>query len=264
VCGDLVSAFNFKTPNDSVFMTALPETGPAAAKAAALLLHTKPPTPAAPKAPVQAAGVRPSCALPYDLRVDAAASAAGVKLRFGNDGKAGAVFHVYDRHHLDLAPRRYTVEPGKQLEGVWAAGAYDLWVLGPNGFHRHFIGAGAADEPALAITRDPSGASLIVAVKNSGAGGVGVMATSNAYSMAPWNERLAGGHAATRKWPLKASGGWYDVTLRTFVAPKDDGTAYLNSMPAIWSYRLAGRIETGKDSTSDPAMAGQAIMEQIT
>ena len=28
-----------------------------------------------------------------------------------------SVFHVYDKLHLDRIPRRYTVEPGKQLEG---------------------------------------------------------------------------------------------------------------------------------------------------
>ena len=55
-----------------------------------------------------------------------------------------SVFHVYDKLHLDRIPRRYTVEPGKQLEGRWDAaadgGKYDLWVMGHNGFLRHFAG----------------------------------------------------------------------------------------------------------------------------
>ena len=55
-----------------------------------------------------------------------------------------SVFHVYDKLHLDRIPRRYTVEPGKQLEGRWDAAAdgskYDLWVMGHNGFLRHFAG----------------------------------------------------------------------------------------------------------------------------
>jgi phospholipase C len=251
VCGDLVSAFNFKTPNDSVFMTALPETAPAAAKAAALPGHTKPPTPTSPKAPVQAAGIRPSRALPYDFRVDATTSAAGVKLKFGNDGKAAAVLHVYDRRHLDLAPRRYTVETGKQLEGSWDAGAYDLWVLGPNGFHRHFVGAGGADEPLVTVTRDPSGAALILAVKNPGAKPLQIVATPNAYTkaMAPWTARVSPGGGASHRWRLKDSRGWYDVSVRI----GDNGS---------WLRRLAGRLETGKESVSDPAMAGQAMMQQ--
>ncbi len=36
------------------------------------------------------------------------------------------------------------VEAGKTLNGVWNVaadgGAYDLWVLGPNGYHRAFTG----------------------------------------------------------------------------------------------------------------------------
>ncbi|CAG2157308.1 unnamed protein product [Oppiella nova] len=40
-------------------------------------------------------------------------------------------------------PRRYIVEAGKTLDDVWNVkkdnqGLYDLWVMGPNGFHRHF------------------------------------------------------------------------------------------------------------------------------
>lgn len=47
--------------------------------------------------------------------------------------------------HLDRAPRRYVVEPGKALRGDWAAladdgGKYDLWVLGPHGYRRRFTG----------------------------------------------------------------------------------------------------------------------------
>lgn len=53
-------------------------------------------------------------------------------------------FHVYDENHLDRIPRRYTVGAGHELGGEWDTaadgGRYDLWVLGPNGFHRHFSG----------------------------------------------------------------------------------------------------------------------------
>jgi hypothetical protein len=37
----------------------------------------------------------------------------------GGNGRAGAVFHVYDRKHLDKIPRRYTVEAGKTLSDTW-------------------------------------------------------------------------------------------------------------------------------------------------
>ena len=53
--------------------------------------------------------------------------------------EAGDWLEASDRHALDRAPRRYVLAPGTQLEDAWPA-AHDLWVLGPNGFHRHFAG----------------------------------------------------------------------------------------------------------------------------
>eukprot|EP01032_Pedospumella_encystans_P022129 gene22130-25081_t len=62
-----------------------------------------------------------------------------LSLEFINSGAAGAVFHVYDKLHLERIPRRYTVEAGKSLSDLWTPapgdqGKYDLWVLGPNGW----------------------------------------------------------------------------------------------------------------------------------
>ena len=56
----------------------------------------------------QATGTRPSRALPYELHVSAREDATNRALRliFSNTGTAAAVFHVYDRLHLDRVPRR--------------------------------------------------------------------------------------------------------------------------------------------------------------
>ncbi|PTT78158.1 phospholipase C, phosphocholine-specific, partial [Pseudomonas sp. HMWF010] len=70
VCGDLTSAFDFKAPNTTPFVQALPSTEATAAKAAALPATTVPPTPTTLAVPVQATGPRPSRALPYALRID--------------------------------------------------------------------------------------------------------------------------------------------------------------------------------------------------
>ena len=48
---------------------------------------------------------------------------------------------------------------------------------------------------------------------------------------------------------LAASGGWYDFSVRV-------------NGQADWSRRFAGRMETGADSTSDPAMYGAAVGNQ--
>jgi phospholipase C len=254
VCGDLTTAFNFKTPNDAPFMKGLPDITAVAAQAAALPGHTTPPTPAMVQAPVQATGTRPSRALPYVLDVQAQVETGGVlRLTFRNLGKAGAVFHVYDRHNLDRAPRRYTLEAGKSLGGAWETagqgGAYDLWVLGPNGFHRHVMGDARTPEPQVSVTWDRARSVLTVSLRDTAGGPI--LVTPNAYGAVhqPWRAELQPGDAASRAWPLKATGGWYDLSVTRPGAP-----AYLR--------RLAGRLETGADSISDPAMGGPAVMDQ--
>uniref|UniRef100_UPI001592BB9B phospholipase domain-containing protein n=1 Tax=Burkholderia vietnamiensis TaxID=60552 RepID=UPI001592BB9B len=117
--------------------------------------------------PTQQSGTRGSRALPYELHTSANADVAGGKLwlSFSNTGSAGAVFHVYDKLHLDRVPRRYTVEAGKQLSDSWNAvaddaGSYDLWVLGPNGLLSEFKGnvSAAANGPApeVRVCYDPT------------------------------------------------------------------------------------------------------------
>jgi phospholipase C len=250
VCGDLTSAFDFKTPNDAPFFETLPKTAETAARARALPGRTAPPTPALPEAPVQAVGARPSRALPYRLDAGAQVSGDKVTLTFANTGKTGAVFHVYDRQALGLPPRRYTVGAGKRLQGVWdaKAGVYDLWVLGPAGFHRHMTGETAQPlEALLAAQRNTD--SLTLVLRNTGKTGIEAKVSPQAYADAhlAWTATLAPGDTATHTWPLKSTGGWYDLAVTSPAAP-----GFLR--------RLAGRIETGRDSVSDPAMGGAARM----
>jgi phospholipase C len=250
VCGDLTSAFNFRTPN-APFPPTLPSTVAAAARAAALPGRATPATPAAPGVPVQAAGSRPSRALPYALAVEEDRQAGALSLTFLNDGQAGAVFHVYDRLRLERPPRRYTIGAGDALQGVWDPGIYDLWILGPNGFHRHFVGDAGRAEPGLAVTCRADGSELVLTVDNSGAAEHRIEAVANAgpVTMTPWRTRVAPGTRLNRRWPVADSHGWYDLSIRC--TGMDD---YLR--------RLAGRLETGADSMSDPAMGGPAIMDQ--
>jgi phospholipase C len=251
VCGDLTSAFNFRTPN-AVFPKVLPDTKAVAARAAALPGRATPVTPTELQVPVQAAGPRLSRALPYALDVEEAREGGAIRLTFRNAGKAAAVFHVYDRHRLERAPRRYTVGAGKALDGVWDAGAYDLWVLGPAGFHRHFIGDTGRPEPTLAVAYDPVLRTLKLAVANVGDQALMLGVTPGAYGNAlkPWRATVPPGGGAKQQWPLAATRGWYDLVVRI-----DGQAAYVR--------RLAGRLETGADSISDPAAGGPAVLDQV-
>jgi phospholipase C len=248
VCGDLTSAFDFAHPNDPGKWAALPDTKALAARAAALPNRPPAAPPAALAAPVQATGARRSRALPYALDVADTVDANRITLTFSNTGQAGAVFHVYDRNHRDHAPRRYTVEAGKMLTGEWSGDpVYDLWVLGPNGFHRQFAGQfGRGVQTGLSPT---PGGGAILTVRNMGLEPRRVSVTPGAYIPTYPDKEfdLGAGQSTTMLWPMVGTGGWYDLIVRI---GNDD--RFLR--------RFAGRFETGRDSIADPAMDGAALM----
>ncbi len=257
VCGDLTSAFNFVTPNREVLPT-LPNRDKTSADAIrtaqGLLAQVPLPTVAAQKLPAQATGSRPSRALPYELHVSAREDYAGrrVWLALRNTGKAAAVFHVYDRLHLDRVPRRYAIEPGKELSGSWDTfasdgGKYDLWVLGPNGFHRAFqgdvsaLGVPGASAPEIRVCYDVANAHVYLDLINTGTAACTFTVTANAYrGDGPWTYEIPAGKQIEQHWPVGRQGNWYDFTVTTAQG------GFLR--------RFAGRLETGADSVSDPAM----------
>ena len=245
ICGDLTSTLNFANPNDEAFPAL-----PAISKAEADALRAQQETLAqlaneASLPPLQEPGARPSRALPYELFVNATVGTGTVELRFDNTGSQGAVFHVYDRSNLLAIPRRYAVEAGKSLSDSWTAvGNYDLWVLGPNGFHRHFQGSAlslpTAGAPEVEACYDSANGDLYLKLRNDGSGALSYTITPMAYfSTAPETVEVAPGTAEERHWVLKAVGGWYDFSVTT-----DNG----------FLRRFAGRVETGRHSISDPAL----------
>ncbi len=245
VCGDLTSAFDFTRPDDTPFAATLPDTAARAGQARVL-----PSTVVAAPAPAlaqQERGTRPSRALPYRLDVHDLAYPDRIELAFVNSGKAGAVFHVYDQRALQQPPRRYTVEAGKQLRGHWlpdTAGHYDLWVLGPHGFHRHFCGhlGGESAAPALRAAFGDAAGTLALALVNPGQTTINCTVVSEAYpALGRWEVRVAPGATQVQVWQLVATGYWYDLRLQVHELPG-------------FARRLAGRLETGRDGISDPAL----------
>ena len=206
--------------------------------------------------PVQASGMRPARALPYELHTTAHVTSANtIELTFDNTGSAAAVFHVYDRRHLERIPRRYTVEANKQLKGEWDLqsdeGMYDLWVLGPNGYHRHFTGNAAQTDIEIAVRYDVKSEKIALYLSNSSAEAVDYTITANAYfDREPWVGTVAANSKSEHQWPLHSSSHWYDFTLT------------LKNVSG-YSRRFAGHMETGKASISDPALGGTAISDQV-
>src|SRR5262249_49166705 len=146
------------------------------------------------------------------------------------------------------APRSYTVEPGKALVGEWPLTALglnsaDVSVHGPNGFFRRFKGSVTeltAAQLDIKVTYDGNAAALDLAITHQASTG-GSLVIADGYAGSPTNLTVEGGKTATKRFPLGKSNAWYD--LRVTMAAK----------PSI-EYQLAGHVETGKDSTSDPLL----------
>lgn len=234
VCGDLTSCFDFAAPSAVDFVATLPSTA-ALSNRAASLKEVQPPLPGDALAPVQETGLRRWRATPYDLDARLSAEAGANTLLLNNrSAERAAVFHIYDVTQLDEAPARYTVGAGRELaHSLPAAGeAADIFVLGPGGFHRRLTGrsdifSASVDGGALRLENLTS-ASQSIAM------------TDAAYGATPEVIALRGGEARSIRLDLTNSHGWYD---RRFVAGGQ-------------TWRVAGHVETGAASYSDPAAGG--------
>ncbi|MBS1567333.1 MAG: DUF756 domain-containing protein, partial [Bacteroidetes bacterium] len=171
---------------------------------------------------------------------------------------AGAPFHIYTGVPYKGQPchnRSYAVSPGDALKDSWelggfAQGEYHLCVYGPNGFYRVFKGSAA--DPAIDINcnyeRGSSGklsfsGNIIVNSRPAEAGkSFEIEITDNAYKGAPVKDAITASHSTSSLTiDLSKNHGWYDFTVRVKGFPQ-------------FERRYAGRVETGKDSISDPVM----------
>jgi phospholipase C len=253
ICGDLTSAFNFVNPNDAE--PALPST--AGYVPPDQLRHPDyvPLPPLVQAVPKQEPGVRPARALPYELfvRLHDEASQGKLSMRFVNSGQAGAAFLVYATNST-AAPRSYTIEAGKRFDDnfpVNANGTYDYTVFGPNGYLRRFAGKPAVASnwwshsevarPEVAEGYDVANGNLQLRLDNLGTARCEFTIT-NAYDPSMTLTRtVVGGNNEEIYLDLRAAYGWYDLTVTV-------------NTDATFVRRLAGHVETGRSSMSDPAL----------
>ncbi len=256
ICGDLTSVFDFKNPNrdrDDDDRLRLPSTEGYLPSVGELAGTSSPPDigPSMSSViigvPQQEKGIRRARALPYELNVHSKidASAGTVELHFVNSGAAGAVFSVRSGKTTDPV-RNYTVEAGKTLSGSWTvAGGYDLTVYGPNGFVRSFkgrVGAGGAELDVRSDYRGDDEASIALLARNVGSQKVTVTVL-DAYSGEKMTRTIGHHGHAEGELQLRHFHGWYDLVITVAEDPS-------------FEVRLAGHVETGRDSMSDPAMGG--------
>ena len=210
--------------------------------------------------PTQEPGTRISRALPYQFVAEDKSITVGngdieMVFELSNTGTGGAPFMLLDITNLaTVAPRQYTVEGGRGLSDTLLipyaedSATYHLTLVGPNGFARELLGnaqdvgcVGVSSTLQYKETED----SVVVVVDNRGGHTVNIVVTDNAYgSGGPYEATLASGKVYTKEVYTKDSGNWYDLTA----AVSGEGAV-------CSSRRFMGRMETGKDTISDPAMA---------
>jgi phospholipase C len=209
------------------------------------------PTPPANQSlPEQEPGTRPARSLPYELYVEGSLSGGGVDVSFRNSGKAGASFQV--RFPDGSPPKTYTVGAGQQTADtiLGDAATYDFAVYGPNGFLRTFAGGFAGDRSKLEVTSsyEKSAEGIGLTIRNNGQD-VEKVSIFDAYTGKTEKRTVQPGHMATIFSQLHKSFGWYDLTVK---AAGDAGFAR----------QLAGHVETGRPSVSDPAIGSAAALAQ--
>jgi phospholipase C len=259
VAGDLTTAFNFATPNDA--NVPLPST----------VAYQPPdnqrhpdyvPTPPAVQAlPAQEKGVRPARAVPYVLDVQGAVNSATgeIGLRFANSGSVAAVLQVREGSGA-AGPWTYTVGAGGEVSDNLAfAGAYDLSAYGPNGFYRRFKGEVVEEffgpkrrgESPLRVVMvpletevsyEPEQNGVTLKIQNKGTA-MCPLSVQDGYTKKVVAESLRPGATWSMYFSLVRSYGWYDLLVES-------------KLDASFQRHLAGHVETGKDSMTDPGIGG--------
>ncbi|MES2571530.1 MAG: phospholipase C, phosphocholine-specific, partial [Verrucomicrobiota bacterium] len=207
--------------------------------------------------PRQEPGIRPACPLPYELSVDGAVSAdrqsfamnLAAQSGWFAERAAGAPFLVYDLGQTGkpAAVRSYAVKAGDRLADGWALrdAAYHLRVHGPNGFYREF--RGTADDPNVDIALEPmrSGGAVVRLANRDVKHSFTIHIEDASYGARPQKVQLGSAGSKTSRAEVTIDSsrthGWHDLRVHMEEAPR-------------FEKRYAGRIETGRESVTDPLL----------
>jgi phospholipase C len=242
ICGNLTSAFDF---------VGTPSTAPIKFTAPAPIKSDHKPysVPAEQSMPTQEPGTRPARPLPYEIythsRIEAAQDR--VWIDFVNAGKAGMAFYAFDGNEPETPPRRYTISAGDKLSDYWplAEGKYSLALYGPNGYHSQFRGNATSTSPEVEVRYDVPTGDVHLTLNNPGTMPATVKVANSYAPGAPRTLTVPAGGATEDHWQLASSSQWFDLQITWAEDP-----AYLR--------RYAGHVETGRPSTSDPAVFQEA------
>lgn len=220
----------------------------------------------------QEPGIRPSNALPYEMYCEAdfvpERQVLGIALRAGNtvhgSRSAGVPYNVYVRNtakqntnivrgenNQNMFVATYVVKAGDTLqEGLplklFANNKYEVHVHGPNGFYREFYGDTNAHPITTRAVYQRAGSGLSgnveTRIKNGSKKPLTIHVIDNSYKTGAQTKHVAPGEEVAVVVNSAKSHGWYDFTVRA------DGSS--------GHVRYAGRVETGRESFTDPLMGG--------
>jgi phospholipase C len=244
VCGDLTAAFDFRRHDAAA--PCLPSTAAYVPRDAERHPDYVPTPPADPALPRQEPGTRPARPLPYDLAVDGGVDAQGaLTLDFASHGGVGAQFLVTSTSRTD-GPWTFTVEGDRRLSHAWTApanatGPYDFTVHGPAGFLRQFRGDAGHLGVEVTARHERASGHLRLTLTNNAATALRVVLVDAYGAEHPATLQLRPGAKVEHRIDTGRTLGWYDISVLTEQQPS-----------AL--RRLAGHVETGKATTSDPAI----------
>lgn len=280
ITGDLTSFFNFDVKPDYSWPH-LPETKGYRKDAQENCKLPAPVVPEVQSMPSQEPGTRVSRALPYEFLITDSYIAPNtvtdktglLSLNITNTGSEGVAFTLIDVFNLKAgsdAVRQYAIDAGSSVDDVFAINtttttAFKFMLLGPNGFARSFessnikssvCGSGSNQFiSSLSYDISSSSSSIVLSVANLDsydgqvAQDMSITIGNNVYNKyytLTGDETLIKNFTVTRGGQImhhidvSKAGNWYDFEIF--------------SSDHCYSRRFAGRMETGKDSISDPAM----------
>lgn len=220
-------------------------------------------------APKQEHGIKPACALPYQLAVDANLIGNEVELTFQSTKTPFG-------HETETVGAPFTMNTISSFKGVqgkvWAYAVkagdtltdkinlqdfddeiYDFRITGPNGFYRHFVGSKESPQISIKIKGEQSGllakkltGSLIFAIENKGTKALSIQIVDNKYKAATKKLNIQTKSVTNVLLDLSKNGNWYDFTI----------TEIGNT---VFRHRYSGKIETGQITSSDPFMGNVLI-----
>jgi len=247
VTGDLTSCLDLDRSEPG--WPQLPDTSATMAWVDAHQHLAEPKPPVLQSMPTQEPGQRPACALPYDIDIATRVQPErGLQLLIHNRSTVGAALNAYAADGR-IEPRFYTLGAGDRLDDLWPLAAasdnrYALSIHGPNGFLRSYAGSASRDAAVqleVEASYDAASGSLLLRVRNNGNASCSCRISSSYGKRAVRELDVPPSSTLVSAWDLADQDHWYDFTIRSAADPQ-------------FLRRLAGHVETGKPSRSDPAI----------